>query len=580
MYDAAPALYEFFTRLAGTAVPWIALGKFGFTDAFPEAQIKKFFALYGMNFHGVVTPPLMTKTLIEKTEPLSFERKIRVVDNSPIVAKNDKTVNHWLKTSDINGETVSSQVFTSKKFSLAYDNYGLYTDPKERHVWQVNPFTFFSEALGLDRRMPLPDVAVLNGRRVFFSHIDGDAFVSMSRIDITKYCGEIMESEVIRKYPTLPFGVSLVAAEVAKEGFGNERVVEVAKRVIAHPNVEAASHTFFHPLVWRDGKLSYFAEKNKFDVQRETVGSVEYLRKNIAGDKPVETLYWSGDCAPTEVALKTTTDAGILNMNGGDSRFDSAFNSLSYVSALGRTVGSQYQVYAANANDNVYTNGWEGPYYGFGQVVETFEKTGSPRILKAINPYFHFFSAERKEGIDAIKKAMDWAVQRPIAPIFPSVYVRSVLAWKDAHFKPTGPNRYEIDAGPHLKTLRIDEPKGFLPDLRKSKHVIGYTELQGALYLHLAPFPKTPIVVELFPKASAENNPPYLDSVGGMLLEHESDAKHLKFKLAPFARGPLVVKNLRKHSVTLNAKPVKVEKGVLNWEFASSDKSQEIEITL
>src|SRR5438034_1255561 len=41
-----------------------------------------------------------------------------------------------------------------------------------RTRWWINPFAFFEAALGLED-WPRPDVTTLNGRRLFYSHIDG-----------------------------------------------------------------------------------------------------------------------------------------------------------------------------------------------------------------------------------------------------------------------------------------------------------------------------------------------------------------------------------------------------------------------
>lgn len=581
-YAHSRELFEFLKQASSTDLPWMALGKFGFLEAIPEREVKELFTLYGVQYLGTRNPPLVFKTLVELKNLVNYERKLQLVQMTPILATEKKkgTIKHWLKTSDQFGNFIASPVFTSKKFSLAYGNYGLWSnETATRRQWQIDPFAFFEEALEIDRSAPVPDVAALNGRRVFFAHIDGDAFVSLSKIDPERYCGEIMVHDVVEHYDKLPFGVSFVIAEVMKEGHGNMRIHDFARKTIARSNVEAASHTYYHPLMWRSGTLSYFTDKVQYDDKRETLDSLEYIKKHFAGGKPVEALYWSGNCYPGYPAHKLLADAGYMNINGGDSRWDSTFPSIAYVAPVGRHLKDLFQVYSANANDNTYTNGWTGPYFGYSQVIETFEKTGSPRLLKPINTYFHFFSAERQEGVDAVRKAIDWAMKRPIAPIFPTTYIRSAMGWKNAELTRLDDKTFELKNAGELKTLRIDRDRGLVPDLAASKGVMGYTHLLGALYVHLAP--DTHGEARLVLQASPPN-PPYLDSVGGLVLEHTRTSDRLKLKLAPFSRGPLVVKNLKKPTTVLVADgeviKLSTNKGTLEWKFDPSEKARSIEI--
>ena len=52
-------------------------------------------------------------------------------------------------------------------------------------------------------------------------------------------------------------------------------------------------------------------------------------------------------------------------------------------------------------NENVYTNDWTGPFYGFRDVIDTFRMTGEPRRLKPINLYYHTYSASKVAALKA-----------------------------------------------------------------------------------------------------------------------------------------------------------------------------------
>ncbi len=47
------------------------------------------------------------------------------------------------------------------------------------------------------------------------------------------------------------------------------------------------------------------------------VGSANYIQ-NLARGKACRVLFWSGMCEPTEEQVAIADNAGILNMNGGD----------------------------------------------------------------------------------------------------------------------------------------------------------------------------------------------------------------------------------------------------------------------
>ncbi|MGY8875065.1 MAG: endo alpha-1,4 polygalactosaminidase, partial [Pseudoalteromonas sp.] len=104
---------------------------------------------------------------------------------------------------------------------------------------------------------------------------------------------------------------------------------------------------------------------------------------------------WSGDATPGPKALELARDAGVLNVNGGNTDVNADNPSLSHISPIGRPERDLlYQIYAPILNENVYTNLWHGPYYGFRRLTETFEITEKPYRLKPYTIYYHFYSGE------------------------------------------------------------------------------------------------------------------------------------------------------------------------------------------
>jgi hypothetical protein len=77
-------------------------------------------------------------------------------------------------------------------------------------------------------------------------------------------------------------------------------------------------------------------------------------------------------------------------------------------------------------NENIYTNLWHGPFYGFERVIETFEMTDAPRRLKAVDIYYHSYSASKQASLKALHKAYQWALRRKLHPVYGSEYIRKV----------------------------------------------------------------------------------------------------------------------------------------------------------
>ena len=84
---------------------------------------------------------------------------------------------------------------------------------------------FFRLAFGTDD-LPKPDTTTLCGRRMYFSHIDGDGWRNLC--EINKYrkrramSAEVILDEVLMRFPELPVSVAPIAADLDLRwhGFG------------------------------------------------------------------------------------------------------------------------------------------------------------------------------------------------------------------------------------------------------------------------------------------------------------------------------------------------------------------------
>ncbi len=369
----------------------------------------------------------------------------------------------------------------------------------EQARWVVDPFAFLQKALGLPL-LPVPDTTTENGLRLLLAHIDGDGFPSRAELPGSPLAAQALLQEVLEKY-RFPQTMSIIEGETAPHGLHPELSAQmegIARKMFILPHIEVASHSFSHPFLWDTSvKHGVFSEGGEaqhrleipgyeVDLNRETAGSAEYIRQRLAPEgKPVAVFQWSGDTAPSEAALKAVHDAGLLNINGGDTLISKATPTLTAVGALGITKGNYLQVYAPITNENIYTNLWQGPFYGYERVLETFEMTDKPRRIKPVGIYYHTYAVTKAAGLKALKKVYDWALKQPLHPIRTSEFIRKVQDFHTYAIAYDGQG-WRVHGAGHLRTLRLPQRASDLTHtLARSEGVAGVSQGVEGSYLHL-----------------------------------------------------------------------------------------------
>ncbi|MBI5208774.1 MAG: hypothetical protein HY927_02225 [Elusimicrobia bacterium] len=381
----------------------------------------------------------------------------------------------------------SEPVGVTSRGALALDPFFLYENKEIfpfQYRWVVDPFAFFEEAFRL-KGLPRPDVTTINGRRVYINHVDGDGFFNRSELDPKKWSGEVFLGEIVDKYPDTPFSVSMITGYADLAGFNDASSWKLARDLLTRPNVEPASHGYAHPLVWNSGKLALNIPGYRMDAGREVAWSVAYLNERVLPkERPTRLFFWTGDCLPSAQDVAVAEKAGLLHVNGEGGRFDGRYPSYSYLYPLSRQVGAARQVYAPASNEDSYTNHWTGPFFGFREVVETFEKTGLPRRVKPVDVYVHLYGAEKYAALQAIHKVFEWARAKPLHPVWISRYIRSVQGFFTMRVRRLGEGRFRLEGGAPMRTIRFDAEKRS-PDLASSKGVIGFKREGESLYVFL-----------------------------------------------------------------------------------------------
>ena len=498
----------------------------------------------------------------QNAEIIGFERPLdKALPGFPVLRTKGSEVEAHLVVDapTAGGRVQAALVATGPGGGYASQSYTIHFEPNTDKVrWTLNPFTFFKRAFGPER-FPVPDTTTHSGRRIYFSHIDGDGWNNQTEIeghrDAQRLSAEVILREAVQPYPDLPVTIGLIAGDIDIELCGNPAGRSIARALFALPQVEVASHTYTHPYAWqffeiydRDAellkieqftppdltarerfkrKIMELAKKQPqgdscgkfvagtddlprtylskpFDLDLEITGALAVSESLAPPGKRAKAYLWSGDTTPFPDAIKTLRKAGIANINGGDSRLDKEFPSVTYVPPLSRPAGDERQIYSGNSNENTYTNDWTGPYYGFFMLENTLNNTERPRRLKPFNLYYHMYSGEKASALASVKHFLDMARKTPVFPTTASHYSRIADDFFAAEIEQVDLFSWAITGRGALQTVRFDDAEQLIVDPERSIGVLGFNRHEGALMVTLdAAVPRAVVALRLKVEAAA-----------------------------------------------------------------------------
>jgi polysaccharide biosynthesis protein PelA len=472
---------------------------------------------------------------------VEFERKLPVAlpPIDIVQASDPKRVTPYLvlqRGTDAASRTLA--VVATDKGGYVAPGYMSYEDKTaDWKAWRVDPFAFFREVFRT-QTMPIADTSTISGRRIYYSHIDGDGWNSVSEVDAYAkrgaYASEVILDEVVRRFPSLPVTVAPIAADLDPAWMGTKKSQDIARAFFRLPQVEIGTHTYTHPFEWAYFGPGYDARSElhfvpryakakvdpslkpdpnapkrrlhfsydvpraygdiPFNIDREVSGSIAYINQFAPPGKKAAVLQWSGDTRAFPAAMAATVAAGVPNINGWGSRFDGDYPSYTNVAPVGRRVGQHIRVYASHANENEYTALWQGRYFGFRYLTLSLKNTETPRRVKPANVYYHMYSGEKPAALTAMLEIMTYVSAQTLAPITTSRYARIGEGFFRVRFAKIGPGQWRIENRGALDTLRYDDAANMHVDYAKSSGVLGHTRTNGSLYVTLDSANRTPVV--------------------------------------------------------------------------------------
>ena len=522
-------------------------------EAIQEELIKNVLLNLGLEFRGSFTANQNNIQYVFKDkEVVEFEREYPKYPVSYLELKpTNKDTKCYLSLLRVDKkDSISSVIITSPSGGLALSGFIYWDDPiTYRRQWYLNPFKFLEESLDL-KGLPVPDPTTLNGLRVAFSHIDGDAFSGLSEVKKGLACGEIIIDQILKKYD-FPVTVSVVVGDVDPGALGNKKLVKLARSMFRLPNVEPASHSYSHPFYWdpqykeksKYEKHHIDIPKYSFDLKMEIDYSVNYINEKLSPkDKPCKIFLWSGNCEPLESHIARCDAIGIFNMNGGDTVFDDVEDSYISVAPLYRQVENRVQFHCGQANENILTNHWTKPIFGFKGIITTMERTGFPRRIKPIDIYYHFYCGQYKASLKALQDVYEWVIKQDIACVFTSDYLKMAKGYLSARIYNEETGRYIIEDYGECLTFRFDLGSR-VPDLSLSENVLGFIKEPQGLYVSLTPGKKRAVIVmsNEIDSTNLRYKRPYLRKASGWVNSFEMGKELLKLDYKGFSIGRIEI---------------------------------------
>jgi len=398
-------------------------------------------------------------------------------------------------------------IFVTRWGGALLDPHITFMRPDEDEMWKVDPFAFLDAFLG-PRSFPAPDTTTRDGVRIFYAHIDGDGFRHKSFIELGRRSGDLLFERVVDRYP-FPVTVSVIEAEITAAIEGQDKadtalLVPQARKIFAREKVEAGSHSYSHPYYWLypDRTLKIYDRRNlkldeklhygqNVDYYREVVGSIRYIEKNLLpSHKRVEIMLWSGNCRPGAKALEWCRKIGVENMNGGDTSINRRNPSYARVFPDSAPWGRERHIFCSHQNENVYRFRWKGGadpnsvfYSGFVLGLDSFKKTETPRRLKPVNIYYHWYSGDNLPSMNALKQLYEWCTTQELHAITAAPYARLARDAVTTRIYHLGPRQFLIRNDGFCRTFRMPW-SGEVPDLTRSVGVTGWRRVRDQMYIH------------------------------------------------------------------------------------------------
>ena len=526
--------FTFAAGLARSGKKLVILGETGGEFWTPELKaINQLLGSIGLRHKGRSIGLTFAASVISADNIIgTFESKLDpVLPAFPMIAATAKDVTPLLEIKEParDGTATSTVAALSPGGGFVASGYEIKSEPGlGRSRWLIDPFRFFSAAYDLDN-WPRPDTTTLDGRRLYFSHADADGLGELLGADAKVRLPSVFFNNVVKAYPDLPVTFSVTTGDLDPEIGGNPGLKKFVKEIWASPNVEPAIHSHTRPMQWSfferydraleethtaargwtwwTDLLAFFGlakPSSEFDLTRyiardagaprsymlhpfsmegEITAALAAASELTPAATPIKLFTWTGDELPFEQALATLHRRGLLDINGGGSRFDSVYPSAGYVTPLSRPAGRERQTYAVASSDFAGATANEA----LKAVQSTIEKTGLPRRLAPFSLRYHLSALQSKDVVRTLAHYFDEASAAAVHPVSTASYAAIVRDFFAVRIEREADGQFRLSNLGSMRTFRFDNAAALSIDLAKSTGVLGQSRNNGSLYVAIDP---------------------------------------------------------------------------------------------
>jgi len=558
-------LAEWLIGAKNLSIPLLFTGGFPFSNDEVMYRMRAVFGIRGKSLPVSAARHLsvvkVDKVIMDSETPVT----VRQTEYRDLQAPEDARVFLSLEGEDAEGSKVTyDPVYLTRWGGMWLEPYIILRASADCHLFYADPYKMLAAWLAPHGVFPAPDTSTRDGRRIFYSHIDGDGFASNAQFKGHPICGEIIRDRILKAFP-LPITVSVVEADIKGLPVGlktedAEKFRQIARSLFALPNVQVASHTFSHPYMWepKDDNPGIYDEPNlplkpeasypTIDIEREIRGSIHFINSELLPPgKKCEILLWSGNCRPGPAAIRMVREMGLENMNGGNTIISRLYPGIAGVAPRTMWWDGELQVHASNQNEFMYANGFNGPFYsGFADVIDTFERTETPRRLKPVNIYYHFYSATYLSSLRAVEKIHQWAMNEKLHSLTALQFIQLTKDSLQTRVFELGPRHWLLANEGLQRTFRLPAYLG-KPDLAQCKGVTGYTIHEGQMFIHTQGKSQTELVLK---DAAAAGLPhAYLAESSAEIEWKQFSPDRLDFKAEDLRPVEVVIGGLPAHGI-------------------------------
>jgi uncharacterized protein (TIGR01370 family) len=433
---------EWLLRQVDTGVRVAIFGRPGF------AVSKSFLARLGIAAApGAPTHPLR---IVQRDELIGLEAEPALHSRGLLgwsAAASDVYVH--LRLEDAQGRPIDP-VISAPWGGMALDPYLVDVGYQGRAKWIVDPFSFLAKALAVGPA-PALDLTTENGARLLVVVADGKGFGLPAGKGETS--ADVILRQVLAGLP-VPTTVAIPVGELNPPGNGRAHsdLDALARAIFALPNVEPASH----------------------------IGEA-VVRPGSAPSRAIQ-----------------------INLASSSLQQDAGEPSLTQLSPSGCPVGDAFQVYVPGLSESGASSWWEARRFDREHLVALVERAESPRRLKPIGLYYHFWVATRPAALRSLKEALSWALDQGTLPLWSSEYAERVLDFRSSSIAQRLDGTWQFRGLGRLRTVRLPRSLGW-PDLARSRGVAAVAQIGESWFVTFGPEERPTLAL-----AHEESPGPYL----------------------------------------------------------------------